>query len=197
MRLWFAAVRPFALLLVVTVLGLGLGLLHGRKAAVPSISLGTLTEAPLVAVFALIPAIGIVMGVQRIPAQLLILSVRPIGLAAIVLVVAAFAVVFAGAMVTSSWHGALEITRNVVGLFGMAVLGRAVFAEAGQVLFPVAFLLLCFLFGRSLGELMPNTWAWALHDGTAVPAICQALVWGVLGLALVPRLPGLSLRHGS
>lgn len=177
--------------------GVVLGLLHGKRAAIPSISLGTLTDAPLLAIVTLVPATLLVMTLTRVPAHLLVLSVRSTALVSVGLILGCLAMLFAGAMVTTSWDGAFEVSRNTAGLFGLAVLGRAVMADAGQLLFPMSFVMLCFLFGNMPGASAPSWWAWLLQDGMVLIAAVQAILLAGIGLVLVPKLPQLALRKGQ
>lgn len=197
MRLWFAAVRPGRLLIAMAFFGVVSGLLHGRQAAVPSITLSSLTNAPLLAVFALIPAVVLLMAVTKVPAHVVVLSVRPVGLASIALITCALMVLYFGAVLTSSWTAGLEAVRNTAGLFGLAVMGRVIMGQAGQLLVPLGFVSLCFLFGKRYGTVAPELWAWLLQDELVLAASIQACILLTIALVFVPRLAALSLRNGQ
>lgn len=160
--------------------------LHGRTAALPSLTTGELRPVPLAAVAALAPVAASVLGWGSLPTATRLSAVRslrwlPHSLAA--LAVAVTGVVAWGLGDTTVGIGA---ARDVAGLCAVAAIGWRWLGPAVATAAGPGYLLLAFLCGQADGPGQTQWWAWILRsptDPSAAVLVVLAVVVSAVGLA--------------
>lgn len=191
------ATRLMAVLIAAAPAGLVAGLMRGRTAPMPSLSLGTLAPVPVVAVVALIPAIAVVWGWSNLGWDTIAAASRPTAAHVVPVLAIGLASFGAGAWLVGGAGSMVENGRNALGLLGLSLLGTRLLGERGAVLAPIAFLFSAFFFGRAAGNPVPHWWAWILADGGSAPALVCALTLTALGAAVLPGIAMGNLRRGQ
>lgn len=195
---WLAhATRVPTMLAIGLLAGAIAGLARGATAPMPSLTLGTLAPVPVVAVMALVPAIGVLWGGSGMRWEAMASSARPIAIVVGPILATCLASFILAAWVLGDLGSLLENTRNAVGLLGLTLLGARFRGERGAVLLPIAFLFAAFLFGRRAGSPEPSWWAWILFDGGSAPAGACACVLALAGALVLPGIPAATLRQGQ
>ena len=177
--------------------GLVAGLVRGQTAPMPSLSLGTLAPIPVVAVVALVPAIAVVWGWSNLGWLAAAATSRSVVVLVGPVVTGALVPFICAAWVSGGVGSALENGRNAVGLLGLSLVGVRLLGERGAAMFPISYLFLSFLFGRTPGDPAPRWWAWILSEGGSGMALIFATALVVAGAMAVPGIPIAAVRRGA
>lgn len=181
--------RPLEFSAAVLGTALLVGLLHGHTAPVPSLAAGRLSPVPVAAVLGALPVVAVLRAWSGLPADMAAVAVRRLWAWQLTLVVAAATTTLLVAAAVGGPGAGLEATRNLAGLWGLAVIGLRVSSTPGGLTLPLGYLLCAFLIGRGQAAPVAAGWAWVLRDGGDGLSQVLAVALFLAGALLLPGLP--------
>lgn len=185
MILWLRAHQAGWVVVGALVASLGLGTLGSPTIPVPAVA-ERAAPLPLLLFLAMAPVIALARGLDSAQLERDATASRPQEAIRLVFVCSAAAAAaglcaLLGRFAEANLGGA--VARNILGLTGMFLAGRAVVGSQAGIAVPTLYLVVAAVLGRRAGDAVAP-WAWAMNATAAWWSFTWALAWLAGGAAL-------------